>query len=62
MADEAGTKLGDLAPVAELVDCAPEAPTDLSVDASAPDTSPVQQAMEATLGQTGADPPPRGDH
>ena len=59
MAQEAGAKIGDLEPVAELVDCTPPELTVLSVDVSAPrEASPVQQAMTATLEQTGADPPP----
>ncbi len=61
MATEAGTKIGDLEPQAELVDCTPSEPVVLSVDVSAPDdASPVQQAMTATIEQTGADPPPVG--
>ena len=59
MATEAGTKIGDLEPVAQLVECAPPEPEVLSVDVSAVlDASPVQQAMQATVEQTGADPPP----
>jgi hypothetical protein len=44
---------------AELVECAP-APELLSVTVSEqPVASPVRDAMEATLEQTGAGPPPR---
>jgi hypothetical protein len=43
---------------AELVECAPE-PEVLSVTVSEqPVASPVRDAMEATLEQTGAGPPP----
>lgn len=47
--------------IAQLEDCppAPE-PTAAPLPAPVPvDASPVQQAMDATLTQTGADPPPR---
>lgn len=62
MAQESGCKLGDLPPIAELVDCTQPAPAVLSVDVSAVpvEASPVQQAMTATIEQTGADPPPAG--
>jgi len=56
---------GDLAIVdhveAQLVECAPEpaVTTPIRVPESC---SPVQQAMTATIEQTGADPPPRGTH
>lgn len=59
MTTEAGSKIGDLAPVAQLVECGPQEAQTLSVDVSAvQDSSPVRQAMDATLAQTGADPPP----
>jgi len=44
---------------AQLVDCAPD--VDMSVKTSlpaAPDASPTRDAMQATIEQTGADPPP----
>ncbi len=61
MSTEAGTKIGDLPPVAQLVDCTPE-PEVLAVDVSATpiEASPVQQAMKATIEAVGADPPPEG--
>jgi hypothetical protein len=58
MATEGAARVGDTPPVAQLIDCTPE-PEVLSVDVSAvPDASPVQQAMDATIAQTGCDPPP----
>jgi hypothetical protein len=61
MASESGSRIGDMEPQAQLVECVPEGPQPLSVDVSAVcDVSPVQQAMEATIAQTGADPPPAG--
>lgn len=61
MAEESGCKIGDLPPIAELVDCTPAAPEVLSVDVSAVplEASPVQKAAAATIEQTGADPPPQ---
>ena len=58
---EGGGKLCDLVE-AQLIECAPD-PETLSVDVSAvPEaTSPVQQAQDATIETTGADPPPEGD-
>lgn len=62
MATEGAAKVGDTPPIAQLVDCTPE-PEVLAVDVSAvPDASPVQQAMTATIEQTGADPPPGVAH
>jgi len=63
MATEAGGKVGDCAPVAELVECQPE-PEVLSVDVSAqPDVpSPTHAAHVATIEQVGADPPPVVSH
>lgn len=60
MSTEAGAKIGDTPPVAQLVECEPEPQVEvLSVDVSAPvEASPVQQSMDATIAQTGADPPP----
>jgi hypothetical protein len=64
VATEAGSKVGDCPPVAALVDCVPaevDAPT-LAVNVSAPiEATPVEQARENTITQTGADPPPTGD-
>ncbi len=63
MATEGNAKIGDCAPICELVDCTPAPePQVLSVNVSAPvDASPVRQAMDNTITQTGADPPPAGD-
>ncbi len=63
MATEAEARMGDMEPQAELVDCLPDDPSQVvKVVASAPiEASPVRQAMEATIAQTGADPPPTGD-
>lgn len=63
MATEGAAKVGDTPPIAQLVDCTPE-PEVLAVDVSAvpQDASPVQQAMTATIEQTGADPPPGVAH
>jgi hypothetical protein len=51
--------LSDLPPVAELVECAPppepEVSTPLPED---PDSSPSEAAAQATIENTGADPPP----
>lgn len=60
MAHEAGTKIGDTEPQAQLVECVPDDTPVLSVDVSAvpPDASPVRRALDATIAQTGADPPP----
>lgn len=60
MPTEAACKIGDCDPIAELVDCTQPEPEVLSVDVSAvpQEATPVQQAMQATLTQTGADPPP----
>lgn len=58
---EAGSKIADLV-TAEIVECAPEpeAPQTVVLP-DAPDVSPVQQAAQATIEQTGADPPPAGE-
>lgn len=47
--------------IAEMVDCVPETPPDApTLVTQTPDApSPVAVAREATLAQTGADPPPR---
>ena len=61
MATEGAARIGDLEPQAQLVDCVPDEPEVLSVDVSAvPDVSPVRQAMDNTIAQTGCDPPPAG--
>ena len=61
MATEGTSKIGDTPPVAQLVDCTPTEPEVLSVDVSAvQEASPIQRAAEATIEQTGADPPPAG--
>ena len=58
---EGGGKILDLVE-AQLVECAPD-PQVLSADLSAQSDvpSPTQKAAEATIEQTGADPPPAGD-
>jgi hypothetical protein len=59
MAIEGHTSICDTPPVAQLVDCAAPEPEVLSVDVSASvDESPTRQAMDATVEQTGAGPPP----
>jgi hypothetical protein len=58
MAEEANLGILDIV-TAELVECAPDEPPSVKTDLPpAPDQSPVQRAAEATLAQTGADPPP----
>jgi hypothetical protein len=44
--------------VAALVECLPEAPTTPVPLPAGPTASPTQRAAEATIAQTGADPPP----
>ena len=63
MATEAGAKVGDLEPQAQLVECVPE-PEVLSIDVSASpeEPSPVQKAHTANIEQVGADPPPWVTH
>lgn len=64
--EESGIGVSDIVQ-AELVDCVPDASAaaDLAVTVQeaqiAGADSPTQQAAAATLTQTGADPPPRGD-
>lgn len=54
--------MGDTVPHAQLIECVPEARPEVStVVPAAPDVSPVQAAMDATLETTGCDPPPPGD-
>jgi hypothetical protein len=55
---EGGGKIADLV-TAELIECQPE-PEPVVTEAlpAAPDASPVQAAQDATIEQTGADPPP----
>lgn len=57
---EGGGKIGDHVS-AQLVDCVPE-PEVLSADVSAQTDapSPTEKAADATIEQTGADPPPAG--
>jgi hypothetical protein len=59
---EGGGKIMDLVE-AQLVECATEPAETLSADVSAQSDVPstTQKAAEATLEQTGADPPPAGD-
>lgn len=58
--EESGSRIGDVLVGATLVDCLPPAGADVAVPLpAAPDRSPVQTAREATVEQTGADPPPR---
>lgn len=61
MATEVGPKIVDIV-TAELVECQPppEAPKELSVLVSPEVATPTQQAAQATIEQTGADPPPEG--
>jgi hypothetical protein len=63
MAVESGARVGDCPPIVELVECQPEpdAPATPLPTLVPPEASPVQQALEATIEQTGADPPPRAD-
>jgi hypothetical protein len=57
MATEVIVGVSDIV-VAQLVECAPPvAPPSVPLP-TAPDTSPVTHAREATVEQTGADPPP----
>lgn len=63
--EESGLGVSDIVQ-AELVDCVPvSAAADLAVAVQAMHVagvdSPTQQAAQATLTQTGADPPPQGD-
>jgi hypothetical protein len=59
MAEEGDLGVSDIV-MAELVECAP--PPDIPRDTidlpDQPDQTPVQRAAEATIAQTGADPPP----
>jgi hypothetical protein len=56
---EARSKIGDYV-TAELVECQPE-PERVAVPVPAvPETSQAQQKAQATIEQTGADPPPAG--
>jgi hypothetical protein len=58
MAEEANLGILDIV-IAELVECAPEDPPSVKTELPpAPDQSPVQRAADATIAQTGADPPP----
>lgn len=43
---------------AQLVECEPDAPQTEPMPTTPEPTSPTQQAMAATIAQTGADPPP----
>jgi len=46
---------------AQLVECVPPEPERIAVPLpEPPESSPVQNAQKATIGQTGADPPPQG--
>ena len=59
MASETDLTIGDYV-VAEMVDCAPQAPEPQAA-APIPDppcASAAERAAEATVEQTGADPPP----
>lgn len=55
-----GIVVSDRITAIELVDCTPEPELEPVSDPLPAQThdSPVQQAMQATLTQTGADPPP----
>lgn len=44
----------------EMVDCTPPAEAPAQVLPEAPETSQAQRIAEASLAQTGADPPPEG--
>jgi len=62
MAEEGDLGIVDLV-TAELVDCAPDDPPSVKTELpTAPDQSPVQRAADATIAQTGADPPPEVTH
>lgn len=58
MAEEAGLGVQDVVSAA-LVECVPDVPLSACPTPETMVASPVQQAMQATLEQTGADPPPR---
>lgn len=60
MPEESGIGIGDLV-VAQLIECQPE-PALVAVPVPDPPdgASPTQRAAQATIGQTGADPPPAG--
>jgi len=46
---------------AQLIECAPPEPVKVTIPLpESPDSTPVQEAQKATIGQTGADPPPAG--
>ena len=57
MATEAAAHITDLVTV-QLVECASEPESVPCVVPEPPDTSPVEAAANATIEQTGADPPP----
>ena len=58
--NEAPAKIADIV-TAELVECQPEASASDVALPAAPDVTPSQQKAQATIEQTGADPPPAGD-
>jgi len=59
--EEAGQKIVDLV-TAELVECQPDAAdVRVAVPVVTSAASPVEVAAQATIEQTGADPPPRGN-
>jgi len=54
---EGAAKIQDIV-TAELVECAPPETPEVCVQPSAEVASPTDRAREATIEQTGADPPP----
>ena len=58
MAEESALGMMDVI-MAQLVECAPDEPESVKTELPpAPDQTPAQRAAEATIAQTGADPPP----
>ncbi len=47
---------------AQLVECAPDPEIPVTPLPAPPENSPVEQAQQATIEQTGAGPPPRVTH
>jgi hypothetical protein len=58
--DEPGAHIGEELMV-QMVDCTvPDAPVETVPVPVAPESTPIQEAMDATLEQTGSGPPPEG--
>lgn len=59
MSTETGLGARDMEPVAQLVDCTPEEPPPQKAALpDPPESTPVSASSDATIEQTGADPPP----